>query len=99
MSDACCEVKHDRSNLKFRKVLWIALILNLAMFIAEFSASFYADSVSLKADSIDFIGDAFNYGISLYVLGHSIKKKSYCLYHQSFKHGYFWNLGDRRRSL
>lgn len=76
MSEACCEVKHDHSNQKIRKVLWIALCLNALMFIVEFAASFAADSVSLKADSIDFLGDAFNYGISLYVLNSSLKTRS-----------------------
>lgn len=76
MSDACCEVKHDQTNQKIRKVLWIALFLNALMFVVEFTASFVADSVSLKADSIDFLGDSFNYGISLYVLNATIRTRS-----------------------
>lgn len=76
MKDSCCEVKCDETSQKIRKILWVALALNTIMFIVEFSASFLADSVSLKADSIDFLGDAFNYGISLYVLTSSIKKRS-----------------------
>lgn len=76
MSDTCCEVKHDQTNQKIRRVLWIALVLNALMFVVEFTASFMADSVSLKADSIDFLGDAFNYGISLYVLNAAIRTRS-----------------------
>lgn len=76
MKDSCCEVKCDQTNQKIRKILCIALALNAIMFLVEFSASFVADSVSLKADSIDFLGDAFNYGISLYVLNSSVKKRS-----------------------
>ena len=53
----------------YRRVLWIALILNALMFVVELSASWSAGSVSLLADSIDFFGDAGNYALSLAVLG------------------------------
>lgn len=76
MAESCCEVKFDVITQRIRKVLWVALALNALMFVVEFTASFVADSVSLKADSIDFLGDAFNYGISLYVLNSSIKTRS-----------------------
>jgi len=69
MSAECCDVKHEKVSQQFRKVLWVALVLNFTMFIVEFSASFSADSVSLVADSIDFFGDSANYAVSLFVLG------------------------------
>lgn len=53
----------------YRKVLWVALIVNGAMFAVEVIAGLRADSVSLLADSMDFLGDAANYAISLGVLG------------------------------
>lgn len=53
----------------FRRVLWIALISNAAMFIVEIIAGQIGDSVSLQADALDFFGDAANYAISLFVLG------------------------------
>ena len=53
---------------RYRRVLWIALVLNLAMFVVEFGASWTSGSVSLLADSIDFFGDAGNYALSLAVL-------------------------------
>ncbi|MGH8458741.1 MAG: cation transporter, partial [Nevskiales bacterium] len=34
----------------------------------EFGAGWRADSVSLLADAVDFLGDAANYGLSLFVL-------------------------------
>lgn len=49
-------------------VLWIALVLNAGMFIVELVAGFAAGSTSLLADSVDFLGDAANYGIALVVL-------------------------------
>ncbi len=50
-------------------MLWIALAVNLAMFAVEIASGLKGGSVSLLADSLDFLGDAANYGISLFVLG------------------------------
>ncbi|MCR9187534.1 MAG: cation transporter [Alteromonadaceae bacterium] len=52
----------------FRKALWIALWVNLAMFVVEGVASLSSGSVSLMADAIDFFGDSANYILSLTVL-------------------------------
>lgn len=52
----------------FRKALWIALAVNLAMFLVEGYASLLSGSVSLLADAIDFFGDSANYLLSLSVL-------------------------------
>ena len=60
----------------FRKVLWIALIANAAMFFIEVGASWTAGSVSLLADSLDFGGDAANYALSLFVLGMAIQTRA-----------------------
>ncbi len=53
---------------RFRKALWVALVLNAVMFLVELGAGIHSGSVSLLADAIDFAGDAANYGISLAVL-------------------------------
>ncbi|KAE8545635.1 cation diffusion facilitator family transporter [Marinobacter nauticus] len=53
----------------FRKALWIALWVNLTMFLVEGFASLQSGSVSLMADAIDFFGDSANYLLSLSVLG------------------------------
>ncbi|VWX34837.1 Cation transporter [Limnobacter sp. 130] len=60
----------------FRKVLWIALIANAAMFFIEVGASWSAGSVSLLADSLDFGGDAANYALSLFVLGMALQTRA-----------------------
>ncbi|MBW0147374.1 cation transporter [Marinobacter arenosus] len=52
----------------FRRALWIALWVNLAMFFVEGVASLQSNSVSLLADAIDFFGDSANYILSLTVL-------------------------------
>jgi len=53
---------------RYRKILWIALIVNFAMFVIEIGAGFQSGSVSLLADAIDFFGDAANYAVTLAVL-------------------------------
>ena len=57
-----------RDPARYRRILWIALIINAAMFGVELLAGWQSGSLSLLADSIDFAGDALNYGVSLAVL-------------------------------
>ena len=54
---------------RWLRILWIALALNLAMFAVEIVAGLFAQSRSLQADALDFLGDAANYAISLGVAG------------------------------
>lgn len=60
----------------FRKVLWIALIANAAMFFIEVGASWRSGSVALLADALDFGGDAANYALSLFVLGMALQTRA-----------------------
>ena len=70
MSATCCGPKHSPyDSPAWRRALWIALGVNAAMFALEISAGFAADSRSLQADALDFLGDAANYAISLGVVG------------------------------
>jgi Co/Zn/Cd efflux system component len=71
MADCCsgsCAADGARVGPRFRRALWIALWVNLAMFVVEMAAGLHAGSMSLLADAIDFAGDSANYGISLVVL-------------------------------
>jgi Co/Zn/Cd efflux system component len=70
-----CGHSHNHDHLapahaspRYRRVLWIALLVNALMFAVELWAGFGTGSVSLLADAIDFFGDAANYGVSLAVL-------------------------------
>lgn len=67
MSD-CCAPENSATNPRYRKILWIALVINIAMFCVELVSGFTAHSVSLLADAVDFFGDASNYALSLFVL-------------------------------
>ena len=70
MSSRCCDSGCSTPVVSpgFRKALWIALAINLAMFIVEIVSGLRSGSVSLLADAIDFAGDAANYAITLVVL-------------------------------
>ena len=50
--------------MPYRRVLWAALGINIAMFAVEIVANFMAGSVSLQADARDCLGDAA--GTTLY---------------------------------
>ena len=51
--------KKPVNQTSFRKTLIIVALLNLAYFLIEFSAAVKINSVSLFADSIDFLEDTF----------------------------------------
>lgn len=72
MADCCsggCSADKPPVDPRYRRVLWIALLVNALMFGVELFGGWAAGSVSLLADAVDFFGDAANYGISLFVLG------------------------------
>src|SRR5690349_11842364 len=72
---SCCD--HDchvpNADARYRRILWAALGVNITMFVVEIVASFIAGSVSLRADALDFLGDAANYAVALAVLGLSLQ--------------------------
>lgn len=69
MSASCCNQPPIQSAASARPLLWAALGINAAMFVVEIVAGVIAGSVSLHADALDFLGDSFNYAISLAVIG------------------------------
>jgi len=63
----CCEVRVDVPERQ-RRLLWVVLCINGAMFLVELIAGITASSTALLADSVDMLGDAIVYGVSLYVV-------------------------------
>lgn len=61
----------EGASAGFRRVLWIVVALNAAMFVIELIAGQLAGSMALQADALDFAGDTATYGITLLVLGRS----------------------------
>jgi Co/Zn/Cd efflux system component len=82
MSDHCCShhvadpVADLAQQATYRRVLWLALVINLGMFLVEILASVAASSASLQADAVDFLGDTANYAISLFVLGMPLRYRA-----------------------
>jgi Co/Zn/Cd efflux system component len=82
MSASCCH--HDschvpdpqRGNEAYRRVLWAVLAINAGMFAVEVIAGVMAGSASLQADALDFLGDAANYAISLFVVGMALRYRA-----------------------
>lgn len=76
--DDCCSSKAEEiaalgSIAGVRRVLQIVLAINLTMFFAEFTAGVLARSTALMADSVDMLGDALVYILSLYALERSLR--------------------------
>jgi Co/Zn/Cd efflux system component len=64
MSQACCNPTPPR-GISYRRVLWIALLANVVMFLVEVAAAAWSGSSALAADAADFLGDSANYALSL----------------------------------
>lgn len=99
MSANCC---HDcpapdpqRGRQAYRQVLWIVLAINLAMFAVEIGAGLAAGSASLQADALDFLGDAANYVISLFVVGMALRYRAMAAFAKGATMGVFglWVIG------
>jgi Co/Zn/Cd efflux system component len=78
MSASCCGgiPKSQPTEPAYRRALWLVLAINAAMFCVEIGAGLAAGSASLQADALDFLGDAANYAISLFVVGMAIRYRA-----------------------
>lgn len=74
----CCnnDAKFEGIDPSYKRVLWVIIVINAAMFLVEMSAGKLAGSQALQADALDFLGDALTYGLSLAVIGMSLKVRS-----------------------
>jgi Co/Zn/Cd efflux system component len=74
----CCgeEVKFDGVSRGFRAALWAVIAINAVMFVVEMTAGALAGSQALQADALDFLGDTLTYGISLFVIGMSLRVRA-----------------------
>ena len=76
--DSCCSTSFRPANSpRWRRTLWVALVVNGSFFAAEIVAGAISGSASLQADALDFFGDAANYAISLGVAGMTIAWRSW----------------------
>ena len=66
----CCDIdwSPDQMLERQRGTLRIVLAINALMFLVIAGASYYSRSSALLADSLDNLGDALTYGLSLYAV-------------------------------
>jgi Co/Zn/Cd efflux system component len=78
-SDVCgCHgnPRFDGLDPRYKRILWTVIAINAAMFLVEMVAGQLAGSQALKADALDFLGDTVTYGISLSVIGASLRTRA-----------------------
>lgn len=66
------DIKEDRIQ---KKTLWLVLIINFFFFGLEVIVGFIANSMGLIADSLDMLADSIVYGLSLFAVGTTVKRK------------------------
>jgi Co/Zn/Cd efflux system component len=59
----------DSATAAYRRALFIAAGLNMAMVLVEVAAAFYANSMALFADAVDFYEDAMTYLMAVALIG------------------------------
>jgi Co/Zn/Cd efflux system component len=74
----CCDQSSELEMLRKRQsgTLKIVLAINAVMFLVIVAAALYARSSALLADSLDNLGDAFTYGLSLWAVHLGIRMKA-----------------------
>jgi Co/Zn/Cd efflux system component len=66
----------DGTGPVYRRLLMIVIAINAVMFAVETYAGHVSNSKALQADALDFLGDTFTYGLSLAVIGQSLRVRS-----------------------
>lgn len=77
MSGCCqngCEI--TARNARQRTTLRWVLAINAGMFLVIVAAALYADSTALLSDSLDNLGDAITYALSLYAIALGARAKA-----------------------
>lgn len=74
----CCDggCNLDSTRSRQRGTLRAVLAINAVMFVLIAGAAVYAGSTALLSDSLDNLGDALTYGLSLYAVSRSARAKA-----------------------
>jgi Co/Zn/Cd efflux system component len=80
-ADAACGChggvpRFDGLDPRYKRVLWTVIGSNGAMFLTEIIAGQLAGSQALKADALDFLADTATYGLSLAVIGATLRTRA-----------------------
>lgn len=75
---ACCDSNCEIEKLRERQrgTLKAVLVVNAIMFFVLAGSAFYGKSAALFSNSLDNLGDALTYGLSLYVVAKSNTAKA-----------------------
>jgi len=78
MTDCCSDKECAIEALKARQsaTLKIVLAINAVMFVVELASGLMARSTALLSDSLDNLGDALTYGLSLYAVTRGSRSKA-----------------------
>ena len=78
MSECCSDKECAIEVLRARQstTLKIVLLINAVMFVVELASGLLAKSTALLSDSLDNLGDAATYGLSLYAVSRSPRAKA-----------------------
>jgi Co/Zn/Cd efflux system component len=66
----------DGLDPRYKRALWAVIGINGAMFLTEITAGRIAGSQALQADALDFLGDTLTYGLSMAVIGLSLRVRA-----------------------
>ena len=66
----------DGMDPRYKRVLWTVIAVNGVMFLTEMAAGQLAGSQALKADALDFLADTATYGLSLAVIGATLRMRA-----------------------
>lgn len=75
----CCDHECSPDQLRDRRqrtTLQIVLAINAVMFLVIVAAAMYGRTTALLADSLDNLGDALTYGLSLYAVSRGAATKA-----------------------
>ena len=76
---SCCDAGvpvFDGLDPRYRLILWTVIAINGSMFLTETVAGQFAGSQALKADALDFLADTVTYGLSLSVIGATLRTRA-----------------------
>ena len=76
MSGCCDDKTFDGVSPAYKRALIAVIAINAVMFFVEMMAGLVSGSQALKADALDFAGDTATYGLSLFVIGASLKTRA-----------------------
>jgi len=78
MMDCCSDKECAVEALKARQsaTLKVVLAINAVMFVVELTSGLLARSTALLSDSLDNLGDAMTYGLSLYAVTRGARSKA-----------------------